>query len=575
MNVQPSTEAYLTPQQPSELHSFLVKKANESRAASWVDKKNRILEINSWHSLSAEWDIDPKKLLIEICHAKDIKGVSNHSRYQLLRQETELVNKMVSNTASRNQHTPYQRPERYKESESPKQQFPHQHSSSRLGRATATTQNVTSSTAQLYCCNFLENQAEIGLSVIWADRNQGILKVINSSQLKSEWYSFQQRYGVANGETLQGALKKESEKGDIIFLKNPDSQDEPVFQLKHRNYPASTIAVANNCQRTLPTEKSTTSHTSTSTLQDAAVAIEDISPGTLKNIIDIWKKAEGELPDSPIKELPPPVYSHSTSKVEPTTSVFNTPKTCEGCLSFIFSDADSHQRFAKWHNRSNGELTINIDKLTHHWLSLHSPGYTHQTGFDFVARFFATQNYWTYDTGRNVYCLNGQHPVTRQALIMTNMKGSRLSSTTQLPDFPNPSVQHMPHCTSEVGDGNQPLIFPSQSFSEPPKNSMLEWIMQDIYGYRKFTQWHEILRNELKLDLNALQIYWNTNLQFFGLENIHPRTAYNSINELVNLGLCQYNHQTGILTLNDYNPPQVKTHFQPTALFMKLNNSQL
>lgn len=603
MALKTQTENHLPRNKPSSLHAFSESSANE-HPVTWLNKEQGTLQVNDWSLTEAQWKQDQRqKGLLNpsdshnaICDSEDIDGLSDQ-QYKLSLYKTELVTKMATDRASRHQHAPYNIPERLK---GPEQRLSTDSVSAEVN-ITKPAQHEIASSPQQNCCTFLARQADIGLFVTWIDIAKGALKVINPEQLNNEWLILQQQYNLVNGETLQNAFNKESEKNDIQCL-GVTSANEIIFQLNYQHYPADTTSSVKDNQTTaLSTSKRATPYTnppqdSISTLVNTAGSMPleaqfRLSVDPLLEAINVW--GQPEFPLSPLPQTitgymekhqhlsgtePPgdvldfleaqpgspidrtdhrqiPLSVQSTKPAQPINSAYKAPKSCQGCLSFIFSNADAQQSFAAWHNRAKGELIIDMEKLTSEWLSINPSGYSEQIGFDFVSRFFAVQNYWTFDETRNIFSLNLRHPTVQRALRVTTLERPLHSSLIQAPDLSGLANRNKRLSASELQASNPPLTPANTNILVTQKNPMLEWIKQDVGGRRKFTQWHAISRNELKLNLATLQRYWATNLKFFSLENIPSNAARESISKLVEEGLCQYDHKTRILTLQQIAQP--------------------
>ncbi|WP_163370049.1 hypothetical protein [Endozoicomonas acroporae] len=547
MSLRSQTESHLPRNKPTCLHAFLESRANEP-PVTWLDKEQGILKINDWYLTEAQWKqdqrlkgvVNPIELRNALCHSEDIDTLSGQ-QYKLSSYKTDSVTKMATTKASRHQHAPYNIPERRKGPE----RCLSTHSSGTGLNITTQTQHETARSPQLYACTFLARQADIGLSVQWINKDQGTFKVINTEQVKKEWSTLQQQFNVFNGETLQDALIKEIRKNDIECVVLTDSY-EIIFQLKYKHYSADTTSpVKNNQPIALSTSRQATPITTPpqiSTLSNAGGSTPDVA------------QIRSTLPEARTDARKTPLSAQSAKPSDPIKPTFKAPTTtrsCEGCLSFIFLNADGQQSFATWHDRAAGELIIDMKKLTTKWLSSNPSGYRERTDFDFVARFFAAQNYWTYDESRNIFCLNLRHPMVQNALKVTTQEPLWQSSAIRASDPSDLASHNKPLSASEAGASHHhhPPGTENTNLLAAQKNPMLEWIKQDVNGCRKFTKWHDASRNQLILNPIALQNYWTINLKFFSLENIPSKAALQSISQLVETGLCHYDPCNRLLTL--------------------------
>ncbi|MGO0308202.1 hypothetical protein ACTL6P_16650 [Endozoicomonas acroporae] len=486
MALRSQTESHLPRNKPSCLHAFLESRANES-PVTWLNKEQGILKINDWYLTEAQWKQDqrlkgvlnPSELRNALCHSEDIDTLPGQ-HYKLSSYRGDLVTKMATTRALR--HAPYNMPERRTGSE----RGLSTRSTGTGLNITTQTQHETARSPQLYACTFLARQADIGLSVQWINKDQGLFKVLDTEQVKKAWRLLQQQFNVVNGETLQDALIKEIKKNDIECERLTDSH-EIIFKLKYEHYSADTTSsIKKNQSTALSTSKQT--------------------------------------------------YQAPT-------------RSCEGCLSFIFSNADGQQSFATWYDKAAGELIIDKNKLTTKWLSTNPSGYRERTDFDFVARFFAVQNYWTYDDNRNIFSLNLRHPMVLNALKVTTQETPWRSSSIRASAPSDLANHNKPLSASEAGASHHTQGTGKTNLLAAQKNPMLEWIKQDVNESCKFTKWHDKTTNQLILNLFALQAYWTTKLEFFSLENIPSNAAHQGISQLVEEGLCHYDHGTRLLTL--------------------------
>ncbi|WBA80419.1 hypothetical protein [Endozoicomonas sp. GU-1] len=447
---------------------------------------------------------------------------------------------MATTKASRHQHAPYNIPERRKGPE----RCLSSHSSDTGLNITTQTPHETARSPQLYACTFLARQADIGLSVQWINKDRGTFKVINTEQVKKEWSTLQQQFNVVDGETLQDALITEIGKNDIECVVLTDSH-EIIFQLKYKHYSADTISSVENHQSiALSTSTQATPYTTP-------------PPNPISTLANAGGSTPGEAqvrstqPEARTNAGKTPLSAQSAKPADPIKPACKAPTTrsCEGCLSFIVLNADGQQSFATWHDRAAGELIIDMEKLTTKWLSTNPSGYRERTDFDFVARFFAIQNYWTYDESRNIFSLNLQHPMVLNALKVTTQEPLCQSSSIQASDPSDLASHNKPLSASEAGASHHPLSTGKTNLLAAQKNPMLELIKQDVNTCRKFSAWYDPSRNQLILNPIELQAYWTNKLKLFSLENIPPNAAHQGISQLVEEGLCHYDHGTRLLTV--------------------------
>ncbi len=473
MSLRSQTENHLPRNKPSCLHAFLESRANEP-PVTWLDKKQGILKINDWYLTEAQWKqdqrlkgvVNPSELRNALCHSEDIDTLSGQ-QYKLSSYKTDLVTKMTTTRASRHQHAPYNIPERRKGPE----RCLSTHSSGTGLNITTQTQHETARSPQLYACTFLARQADIGLSVQWINKDRGTFKVINTEQVKKEWSILQRQFNVSNGETLQDALITEIGKNDIECVVLTDSH-EIIFQLKFKHYSADTISSAENHQSiALSTSKQATPYTTP-------------PPNPISTLANAGGSTPGEaqirstLPEARTDARKTPLSAQSAKPTDSIKPTYKSPttKSCEDCLSFIFSNADGQQSFATWHDRAAGELIIDMKKLTTKWLSSNPSGYRERTDFDFFARFFAVQNYWTYDESRNIFSLNLRHPMVLNALKVTTQEPLCQSSPIRASDPSDLASNNKPLSASEPGASHQPPGTEKTNLLAARKNPMLEWI---------------------------------------------------------------------------------------------------
>ncbi|MBO9494401.1 hypothetical protein J7438_09930 [Thalassotalea sp. G20_0] len=546
MALRSQTESHFPRNKPTCLHAFLESSANEP-PVTWLNKEQGILKINDWYLTEAQWKQDqrlkgvlnPSELHNALCHSEDITALSGQ-QYRLSSYKADLVTKKTTTKALRHQHAPYNIPERRK---GPERSLS-THSSGTGLNITTQTQHEIARSPQLYACTFLARQADIGLSVQWINKDRGTFKVINTEQVKKEWSTLQRQLNVVNGETLQDALIKEIKNNDVECVGLTDSY-EIIFQLKFKHYSADTTSsVKNNQSIAQSTSRQATPITTPPQITISTLANTGCStPG--------MAQTRSTLPEARTDARKTPLSAQSAKQADPIKPTYKAPTTrsCEGCLSFIFSNADGQQSFATWHDRAAGELIIDMKKLTTKWLSTNPSGYRERTEFDFVARFFAVQNYWTYDETRNIFSLNLRHPMVLNALKVTTQEPLWQSSFVRASDPSDLASHNKPLSASEAGASHQPPVTEKTNLLAAQKNPMLEWIKQDVNEYHNFTEWYDVSRNQLILNPIALQKYWTINLKFFSLENIPSNAAHQSISQLVEEGLCHYDPCTRLLTL--------------------------
>lgn len=329
MALKAQTENHLPRNKPSSLHAFLESSANNP-PVTWLNKEHGILKVNNWSLTEAQWKqnqrqqgvLNPSDLHNALCDSEDIDFLSDQ-QYKLSLYKTELVTKMATTRASRHQHVPYNIPERLKGSEhrlSPD-------SSSTGVNITKPTQDEIASSPQMFGCTFLARQADIGKSITWIDKARGALKVINPEQLSKAWLLLQQQYNVVNGETLQDALKKESELNDIQCL-GLTAASEIIFQLNYKHYSADTASSVKNNQ-TIALSTSKQANTYTNPPQDPISTLTNTKLSMPGDVLDVLK-AQPWTPivQSDDRQIPLGVQSAKTA--EPINPVYKAPKSCEG-----------------------------------------------------------------------------------------------------------------------------------------------------------------------------------------------------------------------------------------------------